>query len=46
MNQVILIGRLVRDPELSYTPNTQNAKGTFTTAVDRPRREGEEWNGE
>ena len=44
MNQVILIGRLVRDPELSYTPNTQNAKCTFTIAVDRPRRQGEESN--
>ena len=42
MNQVILIGRLARDPELSYTPNTQTAKTTFTIAVDRPRRQGED----
>ena len=25
MNSVILIGRLARDPELSYTANTQTA---------------------
>ena len=42
MNQVILIGRLVRDPELSYTPNTQSAMCRFTIAVDRPRRQGED----
>ena len=42
MNSVILIGRLARDPELSYTPNTQNAKCIFTIAVDRPRRNGED----
>jgi single-strand DNA-binding protein len=38
MNSVILIGRLARDPELSYTPNTQTAVCRFTLAVDRPRR--------
>lgn len=42
MNQVILIGRLARDPELSYTPNTQAAVCRFTIAVDRPRRQGED----
>ena len=42
MNQVILIGRLARDPELSYTPNTQSAICRFTIAVDRPRRNGED----
>lgn len=42
MNQVILIGRLARDPELSYTPNTQSAVCRFTIAVDRPRRNGED----
>lgn len=42
MNSVILIGRLVRDPELSYTPNTQTAVGRFTIAVDRPKRDGED----
>lgn len=42
MNSVILIGRLARDPELSYTPNTQTAVCRFTLAVDRPRRQGED----
>ena len=42
MNSVILIGRLARDPELSYTPNTQTAVCRFTIAVDRPRRQGED----
>lgn len=42
MNSVVLIGRLARDPELSYTPNTQTAITRFTLAVDRPRRNGED----
>ena len=42
MNSVVLIGRLTRDPELSYTPNTQTAVCRFTLAVDRPRRQGED----
>lgn len=42
MNSVILIGRLARDPELSYTPNTNTACCRFTIAVDRPRRQGED----
>ncbi len=42
MNSVVLIGRLARDPELSYTANTQTAICRFTIAVDRPRRQGEE----
>lgn len=41
MNSVVLIGRLVRDPELSYT-TTQMAICKFTVAVDRPTKEGEE----
>lgn len=41
MNSVILIGRLARDPELSYTPS-QMAICHFTLAVDRPRKRGEE----
>lgn len=35
MNSVVLIGRLVADPELRYIPSTGNAVGTFTLAVDR-----------
>jgi len=42
MNSVVLVGRLARDPELSYTPNTQTAICRFTLAVDRPRRQGED----
>lgn len=42
MNSAILIGRLTKDPELSYTPQNQTAVCRFTLAVDRPRRQGEE----
>ena len=35
INNVVLVGRLVRDPELRYTPNNQ-AVATFTLAVNRP----------
>lgn len=42
MNSVILIGRLTRDPELSYTPNNQTAVTRFTLAVDRPVSQGRE----
>ena len=42
MNSVILIGRLARDPELSYTPTTQTAACRLTLAVDRPKRNGED----
>lgn len=35
LNRVILIGRLVRDPELRFT-SSGNAVGNFTLAVDRP----------
>ena len=41
MNTTILIGRLTKDPELSYTQN-QTARCTFTLAVDRPKRNGED----
>ncbi len=36
MNNVVLIGRLTKDPELRYIPESQNAVATFTMAVDRP----------
>lgn len=42
MNSVHLIGRLTRDPELRYTAGTQTAVATFTLAVDRPVKSGEE----
>lgn len=35
MNKVILIGRLVRDPELKFTTGTGIAVATFSLAVDR-----------
>jgi single-strand DNA-binding protein len=35
LNRIILIGRLVRDPELRYTPNGV-ATCSFSLAVDRP----------
>jgi len=42
MNSVVLIGNLARDPEVSYTANTQTAVCHFTLAVSRPRRNGED----
>ena len=35
INRIVLVGRLVRDPELRFTANGK-AVGTFTLAVDRP----------
>jgi len=35
MNNVVLIGRLVKDPELRYIPNSGTAVSTFTLAVDK-----------
>lgn len=41
MNNVILIGRLTKDPEVKYIPDSQMAIATFTIAIDRPSK-GEE----
>lgn len=41
MNNVVLIGRMVRDPEVRYTAN-QTAVARFTIAIDRMTRQGEE----
>lgn len=41
MNSVILIGRLTKDPELRYTQGSNLAVATFTLAVDRQKKEGE-----
>lgn len=41
MNNVILIGRLTRNPELRYT-TSQMAVATFSLAIDRPVRAGKE----
>lgn len=40
LNIVVLIGRLVKDSELRYTPNGK-AVATFTLAVDNPYKKGE-----
>ncbi|MBN7773378.1 single-stranded DNA-binding protein [Clostridium aminobutyricum] len=42
MNSVVLIGRLTRDPEVRYIPESQMAVATFTVAIDRPVRQGKE----
>ena len=41
MNSVMLIGRLTRDPDIRYSQN-QTAVASFTVAIDRPARQGEE----
>ena len=41
MNNVVIIGRLVRDPEIRYTQN-QMAVANFTLAIDRPFKKGDE----
>jgi len=42
MNNVVLIGRLTRDPEVRYIPESQMAVATFSVAIDRPVRAGKE----
>ena len=41
MNEIILIGRLTRDPELRYLPNTGTPVATFTLAVNRDYKDKE-----
>ena len=41
MNNVVLIGRLTKDPEIRYTAN-QMAVASFNLAVDRPRRQDQD----
>ena len=36
MNTVMMIGRLTKDPELRYIPNSGKAVANFDIAVDRP----------
>lgn len=42
MNNVVLIGRLTRDPEVRYISESQTAVATFTLAIDRPTGAGKE----
>ncbi len=42
MNNVVLIGRLTRDPEVRYTPDSQMAIARFSLAIDRPVAKGKE----
>lgn len=35
LNNVVLIGRLTRDPELRYIPNSGTPVSTFTLAIDK-----------
>jgi single-strand DNA-binding protein len=42
MNNVVLIGRLTRDPEVRYISENQMAVATFTLAIDRPTGAGKE----
>ena len=42
MNNVTLIGRLTKDPEVTYTSGSQMAVAKFNIAVDRPTKAGEE----
>ncbi len=38
MNQVVLIGRLTKDPEVRYAAQTQMAVARFGVAIDRPKK--------
>lgn len=42
MNNVSLIGRLTKDPEVRYTSGSQMAVARFNIAIDRPSKSGEE----
>lgn len=42
MNVVSLIGRLTKDPEVRYISESQMAVATFTVAINRPVKQGQE----
>ena len=42
MNSVNLIGRLTKDPEVRYISETGMAVATFTVAINRPVKQGQE----
>ena len=41
MNNVTLIGRLTKDPEVRYTSGTQTAVARYNIAIDRPTKDKE-----
>ena len=42
MNSVTLIGRLTKDPDVRYISENQTAVASFTVAIDRPVKAGQE----
>ena len=42
MNNVVLIGRLTKDPQIRYTSGSNTAVASFTIAIDRPVKQGEQ----
>lgn len=42
MNSVVLVGRLTRDPDIRHIPESGMAVATFTVAIDRPVKQGQE----
>ena len=42
MNSVTLIGRLIKDPDVRYISENQTAVASFTVAIDRPVKAGQE----
>lgn len=42
MNKVVLIGRLVKDPELRFTAGSGTAVARFTVAVNRRKKKDQE----
>ena len=42
MNNVTLIGRLTKDPEVRYTSGSQMAVARFSVAIDRPVKQGQD----
>ena len=42
MNNVVLIGRLTKDPEVRYISESQTTVANFTLAINRPVKSGQE----
>lgn len=43
LNNVVLMGRLVRDPEINYLQNSNSSVTKFTLAVEKSYKSGDEW---